>query len=266
MATQPLEGDEVPTQPTGGDGEVHMAGEGGAEGKNDPPASAEVPMLQIYRKINELFGNGKQDIFQMEFQARLLSQGNYEYVGSDTINAQQVKPPAVAEAEFRLADDMYDISNLVGGANGRKLSDQYREVLFSLVPTNVANRSENDKLLKADQERICAWLEEEVDNFDPPVTDMLDGLPTELKKRLKSAPPPKYEGGKEGLGALGKHDSSKSPKIPRIDLYQKLLDVYESERYRWVKFKNDNRPTDFSKQDHVEHMTVRSLLRDTGAT
>jgi hypothetical protein len=53
--------------------------------------------------------------------ARLLEQGNYQYAGSDTINAQQVKPPAVAEAEFRLADDMYDLSNLVGGANGTKV-------------------------------------------------------------------------------------------------------------------------------------------------
>ncbi len=46
-------------------------------------------------------------------------------------------------------------------------------------------------------------------------------------------------------------DPKKNKKIPRVDLYQKLLDVYEAERFRWSQFKNDARPQDFSKQDEV---------------
>lgn len=46
---------------------------------------------------------------------------DYVYEGSDTVNAQQVKPPHVQEAEFRLSNDMFDIANIVGGPNGAKV-------------------------------------------------------------------------------------------------------------------------------------------------
>jgi hypothetical protein len=39
-------------------------------------------------------------------------------------------------------------------------------------------------------------------------------------------------------------------KIARIDLYQKLLDAYEQERFRWEQFKIRARP-DFSDPDKV---------------
>ncbi len=54
--------------------------------------------------------------------ARLLEQGNFNYIGSDSLNAQQLKPPPVIDAEFRLADDMFSISNLVGGPSGGHVS------------------------------------------------------------------------------------------------------------------------------------------------
>lgn len=84
------------------------------------------PVVQVYNKLQQLFGNGQTDIFQMEFPARLLEQGNYDYVDSDRLNAQQIKPPPVVEAEFRLADDMFSVSNLVGGPNGGKVGDEIK--------------------------------------------------------------------------------------------------------------------------------------------
>lgn len=87
----------------------------------DDPQLKKTPVVQIYEKLRDLFGNGQTDIFQMEFPARLLEQGNYDYVDSDSLNAQQIKPPAVMEAEFRLTDDMFSISNIVGGPNGGKV-------------------------------------------------------------------------------------------------------------------------------------------------
>ena len=53
----------------------------------------------------------------------MLDKGTYDYAGSDTINAQQVKPQVVAEAEVRLSNDMYTLSNMSGGPNGAKVSD-----------------------------------------------------------------------------------------------------------------------------------------------
>jgi hypothetical protein len=52
----------------------------------------------------------------------VLDKGTYDYPGSDTINAQQIKPQTVVDAEFRLSNDMYTISNLTGGPNGAKVS------------------------------------------------------------------------------------------------------------------------------------------------
>ena len=109
-------------------------------------------VVQIYNKLDELFGQGVRciltaagalstdiveqstDIFQMEFvcqninrnigrltqhqPARLLEQGNFDYAGSDSLNAQQIKPPPVIDAEFRLANDMFALSNIFGGASG----------------------------------------------------------------------------------------------------------------------------------------------------
>ena len=53
--------------------------------------------------------------------ARLLEKGNYDYLGSDTINTQQIKPQTVVDAEFRLTDDMYSIPKMVAGPKGAKV-------------------------------------------------------------------------------------------------------------------------------------------------
>lgn len=54
--------------------------------------------------------------------ARVLDKGTYDYAGSDTVNAQQIKPQTVVDAEFRLSDDMYTLSNMMGGPNGSRVS------------------------------------------------------------------------------------------------------------------------------------------------
>ena len=55
------------------------------------------------------------------------------------------------------------------------------------------------------------------------------------------------------------HNSSKTfetltrlKRLARVDLYQKLLDIYNDEKFRWVQFKNDARPRDFSNQSEVD--------------
>ncbi|KAF3913691.1 hypothetical protein AA313_de0202156 [Arthrobotrys entomopaga] len=224
-------------------GDVHLLKDAGA------PKNTKSPMRMIYDQMAKLFNNGTNDIFQMEFPARLLEKGNYQYGGSDTINAQQLKPPAVVEAEFRLSNDMYDISSLVGGANGSKLSERYREVLFSMVPFFTREDNSNNALLRTDQERIQAWLEEKVENFNPPSSDLLKGLPDGM---FKDKVPTKYD---DNLNPETKalQDLETHPDIPRVDLYQKLLDVYNAEKFRWVQFKNDARPKDFSNQTDVDN-------------
>ncbi|KAG7417127.1 hypothetical protein Forpe1208_v004266 [Fusarium oxysporum f. sp. rapae] len=215
----------------------------------DAAGSNVVPMKQLYVKLQDMFGNGSNDIFQMEYPCRLLDSGTYAYDGSNSMNSQQIKPPAVAEAEFRLSDDLYDLSNIVGGPNGKKLSEQYEEILFSLIPTlDTSNASET--ALKEDQEKICAWLEAKVDNFDPPSSDLLAGIPQDLGLNI-SKPPQKYvENTSEDFKA--RTNVTSNPQIARVDLYQKLLDTYEGEKARWARFKLDARPKDQNDQAQID--------------
>lgn len=201
-------------------------------------------MLMLYDTLRKNFGLGSNDLFQMEMPARLLEQGNYQYEGSDTINAQQIKPPSVAETEFRLADGMLNLSNLVGGPNGSKLSEAYREVLFGLAPSNHETAKELANLVP-DQQHIFKWLYEEVQNFDPPSQDLLSMIPDDAALPKKPSQP--TEKVSEHTKKL--RDPTRTPKIPRIDLYQKLLDLYESERFRWAQFKNDAWPAPNAKQE-----------------
>lgn len=84
------------------------------------------PVIQIWTKLNQLFGNKvslasidsrspihdslqTNQVFAMEYPGRILDMGNFAYKGSDDVEAQQTKPQAVVESEFRLCDDIYDI-------------------------------------------------------------------------------------------------------------------------------------------------------------
>ncbi|KAK4221114.1 hypothetical protein QBC38DRAFT_492703 [Podospora fimiseda] len=194
----------------------------------------------LYATLREAFGNGENEFFQMEMPARLLEMGNYHYDGSDKLNSQQLKPPSVAEAEFRLANGMLNLTSLVGGPNGSKMAESYEQVLFGLAPANANTSAELDKLVP-DQQKIFEWLYEEVDNFDPPASDLLSLLPED--KNLPPRPAPIVDKNKSPQ-VHKLRDPLQTPKIPRIDLYQKLLDVYESERFRWTDFKNSARPSD----------------------
>lgn len=43
-----------------------------------------------------------------------------------------------------------------------------------------------------------------------------------------------------------------SPLITRINLYQKLLDIFEGETARWVQYKIAARPEDDAKQSEID--------------
>ena len=77
------------------------------------------------------------------------------------------------------------------------------------------------------------------------------GLPAKKPSKYKHELPPKIK---------TLRDNTQAPKIPRVDLYQKLLDVYELERLRWIQFKNDARPADLTKQVEVAAYDRTSLF------
>ncbi|MCJ1364940.1 hypothetical protein MMC16_004057 [Acarospora aff. strigata] len=222
---------------------------------------------QIYDQLAGLFGLGRQELFQMEMPARLLEKGNYDYLGSDTINTQQIKPQTVVDAEFRLTDDMYSIPKMVAGPKGAKVSNSYANVINQLVPSSTAD-SGMAKVLVPDQERICDWLNDEVADWNPPKKDLLEDIPEQYDE-AKPKPIPQT-GIDDNVAVLqpiqslvlrsagGQHNKPEPgvtvvKKVARIDLYQKLLNAYESERFRWAEFNRKSRPGEKASAETVDN-------------
>ena len=83
---------------------------------------AKSPMQQVFDRLKGYFATGDDEVFQIEWPARVLDKGTYDYPGSDGTDAQQVKPQTVVDAEFRLSDDMITLGNIGAGPNGTKVS------------------------------------------------------------------------------------------------------------------------------------------------
>eukprot|EP00808_Paulinella_micropora_P001172 g75018.t1 len=79
---------------------------------------------QLFAKLKSLFGT-KDQLLTFEWPGRLLSEQEYHF---DYVDAYStfLKPVAIQEAEFRLADDLFPLSEITGGPSGSKLSTMYR--------------------------------------------------------------------------------------------------------------------------------------------
>lgn len=86
----------------------------------------------IYDEVNAIIGGGNQ-LFCMQFPAQPLNAKMYDYDTSSR-NSVLTKPYPVAEAEFRLADQLFDVSTMTAGSNGEKLSTNYTTMLNNLIP------------------------------------------------------------------------------------------------------------------------------------
>jgi hypothetical protein len=143
--------------------------------QRNPVMANKAAVDQIYDQLVNLFGQPNQ-LFCMEFPGRVLDEGTYAYDATDTYSLL-TKPATVLEEEFRLSDDLYDVGQIVGGPNGRKLSTQFQAALNQLVPAYIAN-SDYFK----DKEKLRAWLEEPV------------GAPTEKPSDPHDPNPPSTSG------------------------------------------------------------------------
>lgn len=108
-------------------------------------------MNLIYQNVNQLLGAGSQ-FFAMEFPARPLNARDYEY-NTDDCYSTLTKPYTVQEKEFLLSDQLYDLSPVVQGTNGERLSTVFDTVLNNYVP-----RLEALKSFVSDQKSLREWL------------------------------------------------------------------------------------------------------------
>ena len=113
--------------------------------------SSDDVMSLIYQNVNQLLGAGSQ-LFAMEFPARPLNAKDYEY-NTDDCYSTLTKPYTVQEREFLLSDQLYDLSPVVQGTNGERLSTVFDTVINNYVP-----RLEALKSFVSDQKNLREWL------------------------------------------------------------------------------------------------------------
>ncbi len=87
---------------------------------------------QIYNKINDMIG-GSNQLFSMQFPAQPLNYRMYQYDTSDNFSVL-TKPYTAAENEFRLSDQLFDVSPIITGPNGEKLSIVYETLINNFIP------------------------------------------------------------------------------------------------------------------------------------
>lgn len=116
----------------------------------------------MYYQIDKLFGAGSQ-LFTMEYPGRSLNRLDYAYPIEDYNSSSLLKPYAVAEKEFRLCDNMLDLSPIVQGPNGSNLS-----VIYNTAINNYTPKLENVKDFFTDKMELRLFLMEKI-------TDEIDG-------------------------------------------------------------------------------------------
>lgn len=91
-------------------------------------------MTMLYNELVKNFGGSDPfQMFTMVFPTQPLNYRDFVYDTSDR-NSQLSKPQAVAEAEFRLCDQLVDPAPVVGAPNGKTLSVVYEQLLDCYVP------------------------------------------------------------------------------------------------------------------------------------
>ncbi|MEH2456597.1 hypothetical protein [Nostoc sp.] len=90
-------------------------------------ATQEEIMELIYNKINSMIGAGNQ-LFTMQFPAQPLNYRMYQYDTSSNTSVL-TKPFTITENEFRLSDQLFDVSPITAGSNGERLSVVYNTLI-----------------------------------------------------------------------------------------------------------------------------------------
>lgn len=186
----------------------------------------------LYDKLMRVFGEGSQ-LFTMEMPGRTLNQLDYAYDITDHNTSILSKPYAVAEREFRLCDDLFDVSPVVQGPNGVKLSKTYSTVINNYTPD-----IKDIKNFVTDKMQLRLFLLQ-------PITDEVDGETVnctrmEFCQRLYM----KY--------LKEKHNWDQE----KLDMHQKSIDEGDLDGYaRWLA------TTAWTKDQALENLFQDAVIR-----
>ncbi|KAL9562147.1 hypothetical protein ACKAV7_013691 [Fusarium commune] len=128
-------------------------------------SQADPLLANIYDALRKKFDPEDRALFQMQVPAQLLDRAAFHYDGSDSGFAQRTKPSSVAEAEFGLTDGMLELSNIVDGPNGNKLSDD--QLLSGLMMANEeANLDQASEALQQARENLRSCVSRNMDDTE----------------------------------------------------------------------------------------------------
>lgn len=182
------------------------------------PAMKEV----LWEKLNQLFGPSAHSTSFLTLQspARYLDKAEFSYK-MEGIYSNFVKPVVVNEAEFRLTDQLFAPSRVVGAPNGQNLSTNYDMILNNLVPRYI----DADVEIRKAREKMRSWLLEETSsqnaffvNDTRIIEPKVDGV----------------VGGDEVREAVRSNDALSGPRIAsRMEVCQKLMLEYLEASSAW---------------------------------
>lgn len=98
-----------------------------------PPKEKQAIIGLIYKKVNDLLGGGSQ-LFCMQFPAQPLNHRQYQYDTNDRTSIM-TRPYTIAEAEFRLSDQLFDVFPITQAPTGERLSVVYNTMINNYVPS-----------------------------------------------------------------------------------------------------------------------------------
>ncbi|PNP74546.1 hypothetical protein FNYG_12169 [Fusarium nygamai] len=146
-------------------------------------SQADTLLANIYDTIRKRFDPEDKTLFQIQVPTQLLDRSAFHYDGSDSDFTQMTKPSSVAEAEFSLTDGMLDLSNIVGGPNGNKLSEKYDQVLSGLISADEeANPDQANQALQQAREDLRSCVNRNMDDTEDIYP--IDVVPSDWAKNL----------------------------------------------------------------------------------
>eukprot|EP00808_Paulinella_micropora_P012513 g79059.t1 len=104
----------------------------GEQNLDTDPQFHELPFAdQLYLKLYHIFGN-EDTLLTMEWPGRVLDEKSFSYPITDAYSGF-LKPVAVRDAEFSIADEMFTPTQITGGPTGNSLATMYKLVLDELT-------------------------------------------------------------------------------------------------------------------------------------
>jgi len=190
----------------------------------DKAFDAPMPLLKeiLWSKLSELFGPSPKSSSFLSIQspARYLDKNEFSYK-MEGLYSNFVKPVVVNEAEFRLTDQLFAPSRVVGAPNGQSLSTNYEIILNNLIPRYVAA----DIDIRKAREKMRNWLLEETSSQNAFFVNDTRIIGPHDDKVLDTD---------EVRDAVRSQDSLSGPRIAsRMEVCQKLMQEYLEASSAW---------------------------------